>query len=656
MSMPSDPALYEGHLSDGQTADAVPVRARLGEAGLEIMPAGERRAALVWPYAELRSNVPLRPNAPDVVLSLKPSGSQTLFVTNPQFSAGVLARAPGLSPMRQRLLGLRPGIATVAIVAALAASVRLLDLHPAQTIARMLPQQTREAMGRSVIAQVTGNMKKCDSVPGRMALDRLTKRLTSAASQNGLTVNVVMVDWALVNAFATPGGQIIMTRGLVQKAASPDEVAGVLAHEIGHTLELHPEAGLVRAMGLSAAAQLIFAGTTGTATNIGLLLTQLRYTRVAEREADAHAMRTLKNAGISAKGFGDFFERLEPNLANPAAKADEKKQDEEKKKVSLGTRIFSSEILRSHPLTAERLALVRAQPTYPSTPSLTDEDWRALREMCGATTTVAPPTPRSGNQTSRADPGPVTTPAPPGQTAPAPAPPKPQTAQAPAPAPQTAPQAAPQAADRDIADATQALQGNPNDAAALEKRARAYSRKGQHAEAIADFARASQLRPGDASLHVGRGAAHYNLRQYDQALAAYDDAIRVDANNVAARNSRGNTNRALKRYTDAIADFDDLIRIRPDFVYGYYNRGLTYVEMGRFEDATRDLTSAIAVDKDYAGAYTQRGLVHERTGARDRAIADFRAALAAPAGKYESGPWAQRVARERLKALGVEAP
>ena len=149
-----------------------------------------------------------------------------------------------------------------------------------------------------------------------------------------------MIDWALVNAFATPGGQIIMTRGLVQKAGSPDEVAGVLAHEIGHTIELHPEAGLVRAMGLSAAAQLVFAGTHGTATNIGLLLTQLRYTRVAEREADGHAVRILKQAGISAKGFGDFFERLEPKLANPAAKTGRRQERREKKK-SLSVRAFS---------------------------------------------------------------------------------------------------------------------------------------------------------------------------------------------------------------------------------------------------------------------------------------------------------------------------
>ena len=633
MSMPSDPTLYGGSLSDGRTAAAVAVRARLGEAGLEILPAGERRAALVWPYAELQSSVPLKSNAPDVLLSLKPNGSQTLFVANPAFSQELLARASGLSATRQRLLGLRPGIAIVAIVAALAATVRFLDLHPAQTIARMLPQQTREAMGRSVVAQLTGHMKQCDSGPGRIALDRLASRLVKA-SGNAAPVRVVMIDWALVNAFATPGGQIIMTRGLVQKAGSPDEVAGVLAHEIGHTIELHPEAGLVRAMGLSAAAQLIFAGTAGTATNIGLLLTQLRYTRVAEREADGHAVRILKQAGISAKGFGDFFERLEPKLTNPAAKTDDDKKDE--RKVSLGSRIFASEILRSHPLTTDRLALVRAQPAYASTPALSTEDWQALREMCGATVIAPrPASPSAADRPTTARPG---TPSP----SPSPRPP------APAPTPQATD------ADRDIAEATKALEANAEDVAALQRRARAYSKKGQHAEAVTDYTKATQLRPADANLQIGRGGAHYSLRQYELALVAYDEAIRLDASNAVARNSRGNTNRALKRYQEALTDFDELIKIRPTFVFAFYNRGLTNVDMGRPEDATRDFTAALGIDKDYAGAYTQRGLLHEKASARELAIADFRAAIAAPAAKYESGPWAQRVARERLKGLGLE--
>jgi predicted Zn-dependent protease len=637
MSMPSDPSIYDGKLSDGRTAGSIAVKARLAEEGLEILQPGERRPLFVWPYAELQSNVPLRADAPDILLSLRPAGTQTLFVANRAFSEGLQARARGLSAGRQRLRGLRPGLATVAVVACVALAVRLFDLHPAQTIARLLPQQTREVMGRSVIAQITGKMRQCESAPGRAALDRLTQRLTAAASEKPLPVRVVVIDWNLVNAFAAPGAQIIVTRGLLQTAGSPDEVAGVLSHELGHSLELHPEAGLVRALGLTAGAQLIFAGSTGTATNLGLLLTQLRYTRVAEREADAHAVRILKNAGISAKGFGDFFERLEPKLALPPGNPGEAKGADEKRKSSFNAGVLTAELLRTHPLTAERLALVRTQPAYPATPALSDTDWRALREMCGLAP-VAPPRPAPL-------PGPVIA-----RPAPPPVPQGPRSTRAPT----GGEELATLDPDSEIADATRALQANPNDVTQLQLRARAYTKRGRHSEALADYIRATELRPSDANLLVARGGAHYALRQYELALAAYDEAIRLDAGHLAARNGRGNTLRALKRYDDAVKEFDEILKLRPNFVFAYYNRGLTNIDFGRQEAAIADFTAALGIDRDYAGAYAQRGLLYERANARESAIADFRAALTSPAAKYESGAWAQRTARERLRALGVE--
>jgi Zn-dependent protease with chaperone function len=410
MSMPSDPTLYAARLSDGRSAVSAPVRVRLAETGLEILAEGERRAGLVWPYAELNSAVPLRGDAPDVLLSRKPDGAQALFVADPAFARPLLARAAALAPARQRWHGLRPGIAAVALVAAVAGLVRYFELQPSQAVARHLPQPVREAMGRNVVASLTGHMRRCETPAGRDALDRLTRRLAAAATREPLPLRVVLVDWGLVNAFAAPGGQLIVTRGLVQKAGSPDEVAGVLAHEIGHALELHPESGLVRAMGLAAAAQLVFAGSTGAATNVGLLLTQLRYTRKAEVEADTHALRILQGAGISAKGFGDFFERLQPRPA-PRAKADESKPDAGKQKppLSLARRIFKSELLRTHPLTGTRLAMVRAQPPYPATPSLTEAEWRALREMCGPPPTLAPGGPSGGPLKGPAPRGPTAT-------------------------------------------------------------------------------------------------------------------------------------------------------------------------------------------------------------------------------------------------------
>jgi predicted Zn-dependent protease len=633
MSTASDLNRFSGTMSDGRTAAATAVQVRFGDAGLEITAPGARRAPILWPYAEIRSGVPLLSGAGDVLLSRAPDGNTTLFIADPEFARLLIERARSLGAGRQRLAGLRPGLAVVALVVLAVAVARFLNFQPSQTIAKLLPQPTREAMGRSVVAQLTGNMRRCETASGRAALDKLTRRLAAVASDGATPVRVVMVDWNLVNAFAAPGGQIIMTRGLVQKAASPDEVAGVLAHEIGHTLELHPEAGLVRAMGLAAAAQLIFAGTTGTATNIGILLTQMRYTRVSEREADAHALRILKSAGISPKGFGDFFQRLEPSPppagAGTEKKVDVGKKDEPRKASGFARRIFESEILRTHPLTKDRLAVVRAQPAYAATPALDSGDWRALQDMCGPVTIAPRPGPAGARQQS--------------------APPRTQRA----PPPQRSDLSG---QDREIAEATRALEANPSDVAALQRRAMAYNRTGRQAEAIRDLTKAIELRPSDANLHSARGGVHYSARQYELALAAYDEALRLDPAHIFARNGRGNTRRALKQFEAAISDFDTLIAARPSYVLTYFNRALTYADMGRQEEAVRDLTSAIAVDGDYAAAYAQRGVLHQRVGARDAAIADYRAALAAPAAKYESGAWAHRTARERLRALGIDNP
>ena len=145
---------------------------------------------------------------------------------------------------------------------------------------------------------------------------------------------------------------------------------------MGHGLELHPETAIIRAIGLGAAVDLMLGGSSGTLANIGVLLAQLGYSRVAEREADAHAVRILRSAGIAARGFGDFFERLEPKRVQNATGA-----KGESKSDRVGTRLLT--IISTHPLTEERIAMVRAQPAYAATPALSDADWQALRQMCG---------------------------------------------------------------------------------------------------------------------------------------------------------------------------------------------------------------------------------------------------------------------------------
>jgi predicted Zn-dependent protease len=615
MSMPSDGARFAGMHSGGRVAAASPVSVRFTTGGLELRD-DTGRDARTWPYEALRSAVPLLKGAPDVLLSLQPDGIETLFVEDPSFAQFLLARAPALSAGRQRWRGMKPGLGVLAAVASIVSAVWLLDLHPAQTVARLMPQEARVRLGGAVVASMAKDRKICETPASAAALSRLTSRLAMAASDKPLPLRVLVLDWSLVNAFAVPGGQIILTRGLIQQATSPDEVAGVLSHELGHALELHPEAGIVRALGMAAAIQLAFAGSQGTASNIGLVLTQLRYTRIAEREADAHALRILKGAGISPKGFGDFFERIEGKPSKPES----------------DRRYMDLEVLSTHPAPAERLSNIRAQANYPATPAMSADDWRALGEACGPPVRPVPPasSARPSASPTPAGPTPSSTPGPAGNAAEA-------------------------ATARDIAEATKALAANPADVAALQKRARAYSKQNRHELALADYARAAAIKPDDAALHYGRGLALQSLRRHDEALRALDEALRLAPTYANALNSRGHTYRALKRYDDALRDFDALVRVQPNFIHGYYNRALVKREMDRDEESVRDFGVTLDRDKGYTAAYTGRGMAYEKLGSRDKAIEDFRTALAMPQ-KYSNGAWAHTAARERLKALGVAAP
>ena len=125
----------------------------------------------------------------------------------------------------------------------------------------------------------------------------------------------------------------------------------------------------------------------------------------------------------------------------------------------------------------------------------------------------------------------------------------------------------------------------------LQRRARAYSRKSQHAEALADYTKATQLRPADANLQVGRGGS-----------ALQPAPVRAGA----GRLRRGDPARRQQRWPPATAAATPIARSSatrrrspisttssrcgPTFVFAFYNRGLTNVDMGRAEDATRDFT------------------------------------------------------------------
>ncbi len=148
------------------------------------------------------------------------------------------------------------------------------------------------------------------------------------------------------NAFALPGGTVVMTDALVKLAQSDDQISAVLAHEIGHVRHRHGLRMALQAAGLAALAAALFGDATSVtslATTLPVALLQSGYTRELETEADDYAFRRLREIGLSPRAFAEIMLLLE----------------KDHKKRSGGD---SKDYFSTHPATAKRIERALTAP------------------------------------------------------------------------------------------------------------------------------------------------------------------------------------------------------------------------------------------------------------------------------------------------------
>ena len=122
-----------------------------------------------------------------------------------------------------------------------------------------------------------------------------------------------VVDTKEVNAFALPGGNLYVLRGLVHSARHTEEVAGVLAHEVGHAVLRHGVRRIARQAGIGMALALVVGSQEGVVDTLitgAAQLQSLRFDRDEEREADRFGLELCARAGIDPKALGEFLGRL----------------------------------------------------------------------------------------------------------------------------------------------------------------------------------------------------------------------------------------------------------------------------------------------------------------------------------------------------------
>ena len=271
-----------------------------------------------WPLDDIRA-VPDQADPETTILALKGDQVSRLILADVETRRIIAARCQNLGKRpvavnRGRLFSWSVGaIASVALI------IFVLVPLMADQLAEYLPPEGEKALGDVTFEQIRTALADseflpvqiCENPDGRAALTSMQSRLAGSI-QLPYPLEVSVLDHDLINAFALPGGRVILFRGLIEAAESPDEVAGVLAHEIGHVVHRDPARGALRSAGSVGVLGLLFGDFAGGTVVLFLLnrLIDATYSQEAEALADSFAHQTLSQTDIAPSALADMFERL----------------------------------------------------------------------------------------------------------------------------------------------------------------------------------------------------------------------------------------------------------------------------------------------------------------------------------------------------------
>ncbi len=356
---------------DGTCSARNIVLVETGDAGLLIFATGGRLLG-EWPYAELR-----RMSAPENMLRLGRGGEillARLEIRNAALIAAIEDRADTLDrsgaaerKLRRKVvaLSLAAGVSLIAtaIFGLPVLAARIIPFVPL-AVERKLGDAVDKQIRAALDTQHLGATFSCgdghDEMEGRAALDKLAGRLAAVAALP-LALHVEVVRRVKPNAMALPGGLIYVDKGLLDKAQSPDEVAGVLAHEMGHIAHRDGTRIVLQTAGLSFLFGMMLGDFVGGGAVVIAARTVLRssYSRRAEAAADDYSVALMARAGGDPHALAAILGRIasdnEPGL----------------------------KILLDHPETRARIAAIDAVPVSgPVRPLLDAADWAALKQIC----------------------------------------------------------------------------------------------------------------------------------------------------------------------------------------------------------------------------------------------------------------------------------
>jgi predicted Zn-dependent protease len=353
---------FKARYFSGEAPIGLDAEVRIGSGGLSIGIGSDHR---LWPFEQLQQR--RRPRHGEPVHLERAGGHEVLVLSDPAVLHAIRRAAPAtagrIRPSSRVPFLLGAALLIGGVVGAIAGITRFGIPALATSLARTIPIEWEERFGAAVVESVAPGPARVDDPEVTRLMNRLLARLSRGASPS-YRYRIQVVKGAEVNALAAPGGHIVVFAGLIGFTRTPEELAGVLAHEIAHVERRHVTEGIFKRASLGFLISLVAGDPSGPASagaRMAQSLADLSFSRQAESEADAVGLEILMRAGVDPRGMPEVLDRM-TGLPGGRTRAD---------------------FLSSHPAPAARAgalreALARATPgTY--APLMSAGEWAALR-------------------------------------------------------------------------------------------------------------------------------------------------------------------------------------------------------------------------------------------------------------------------------------
>ena len=361
---------------DGETAEVRQVTLLLDEGdGIILVRQGDRIVAR-WPLGDVRlADSPIKDRLPRLRC-----GEARATVQDPSFIDGLRWHTRDLHK-RDPVPGQLRKMAVWALGAVASVAVIVLVIVPAlaNRLAPLVPIDREAKLAEAALDQLSlflgmpqGAALYCSSPEGDAALAKMAARLASQF-ETDYDIKVQIVNDDMVNAFALPGGNILLFDGLLQAADAPEEVAGVLGHEMGHVVNRDPTRLALRSAGTVGVLGLLLGDFSGGSVVLllGSQVLQASYSQEAETLADSFAIEVMGDTGLPSSALGTMFDRFAAHGGETDAEEDG---------------LLSH--LASHPDTQARADAARAGDVVKDAgfdPVLSGPEWAALKSICTST-------------------------------------------------------------------------------------------------------------------------------------------------------------------------------------------------------------------------------------------------------------------------------